>query len=61
MVIFRSILAGILGAILTLFATAYGIQDSYCSLVNTKPMVIIGAGIAVFSYLLGCMNKGEEK
>ena len=61
MVIFRSILAGILGAILTLFATAYGIQDSYCSFVNTKPMVIIGAGIAVFSYLLGCMNKGEEK
>lgn len=51
MVIFR--------AILTLFATAYGIQDSYCGLVNTKPMVIIGAGIAVFSYLLGCMNKGE--
>ena len=59
MVIFRSILAGILGAILTLFATTYGIQDSYCSLVNTKPMVIIGAGIAVFSYLLGCMSKGE--
>ena len=60
MVIFRAFLAGILGAILTLFATAYGIQDSYCSLANTKPMVIIGAGIAVFSYLLGCMNsKGE--
>ena len=61
MVIFRSILASILGAILSLFATAYGIQGSYCGLVNTKPMVIIGAGIAVFSYLLGCMNKGEEK
>ncbi|QXV84441.1 hypothetical protein bas34_0149 [Escherichia phage SelmaRatti] len=60
MVIFRAILAGILGAILTLFATAYGIQDSYCGLVNTKPMVTIGAGIAVFSYLLGCMiSKGE--
>lgn len=59
MIIFRAFLAGILGAILTLFATAYGIQDSYCGLVNTKPMVTIGAGIAVFSYLLGCMSKGE--
>ncbi|ECJ4201718.1 hypothetical protein AGP68_15305 [Salmonella enterica subsp. enterica serovar Derby] len=59
MVIFRAFLAGILGAILTLFATAYGIQD-YCGLVVTKPMVTIGAGIAAFSYLLGCMNsKGE--
>ncbi|UGO55780.1 putative transmembrane protein [Escherichia phage JLBYU43] len=60
MVIFRSILASILGAILSLFVIAFGIQDSYCGLVNTKPMVIIGAGIAVFSYLLGCMtSKGE--
>lgn len=49
MVIFRAILAGILGAILTLFATAYGVHA-----------VIIGAGIAAFSYLLGCMtSKGE--
>lgn len=50
MVIFRSVLASILGAILSLFAIAFGVH-----------VVIIGAGIAVFSYLLGCMNKGEEK
>ena len=60
MVIFRSFLASVLGAILTLFATAFAIQDTYCGLVNTKPMVIIGAAVAAFSYLLGCMtSKGE--
>lgn len=49
MVIFRAILAAILGAILSLFAIAFGVHA-----------VIIGAGIAVFSYLLGCMTgKGE--
>lgn len=49
MVIFRSILASILGAILSLFAIAFGVH-----------VVIIGAGIASFSYLLGCMtSKGE--
>ena len=49
MVIFRAILAGILGAILSLFAIAFDVHA-----------VTIGAGIAVFSYLLGCMNsKGE--
>ncbi|UIS74073.1 hypothetical protein [Escherichia phage EC104] len=48
MVIFRAILAGILGAILSFFAIAFDVHA-----------VIIGAGIAVFSYLLGCMNKGE--
>lgn len=60
MVIFRSFLASVLGAILTLFATAYAIQDAYCSEISTKPMVAIGAVIAAFSYLLGCMSsKGE--
>lgn len=49
MVIFRAFLAGILGAILSLFAIAFDVHA-----------VIIGAGIAAFSYLLGCMNsKGE--
>lgn len=49
MVIFRSILAGILGAILSLFAIAFGVHA-----------VTVGAVIAAFSYLLGCMNsKGE--
>lgn len=49
MIIFRAILAGILGAILSLFAIAFGVHS-----------VIIGAGIAAFSYLLGCMTgKGE--
>lgn len=49
MVIFHSILAGILGAILSLFAIAFDVHA-----------VIIGAGIAAFSYLLGCMtSKGE--
>lgn len=50
MVIFRSILASILGAILSLFAIAFGVHA-----------VIIGAGIAGFSYLLGCMTgKGDK-
>ncbi|QIO01652.1 hypothetical protein HWD28_gp004 [Salmonella phage atrejo] len=49
MVIFRSILASILGAILSLFAIAFGVHA-----------VIIGAVIAAFSYMLGCMtSKGE--
>lgn len=49
MVIFRSILAGILGAILSLSAIAFGVHA-----------VTIGAVIAAFSYLLGCMTgKGE--
>ena len=49
MVIFRSILAGILGAILSLFAIAFGVHA-----------VTVGAVIAAFSYLLGYMtSKGE--
>ncbi|WFG41507.1 hypothetical protein PPPIIDFJ_00169 [Salmonella phage MET_P1_179_112] len=49
MIIFRAILACILGAILSLFAIAFGVHA-----------VIIGAVIAAFSYLLGCMTgKGE--
>ena len=45
MIIFQAILAGILGTILSLFAIAFGVHA-----------VIIGAGIAIFSYLLGCMT-----
>lgn len=46
MIIFRAVLAGILGAILSLFAVAFD-----------APVIAVGGVIAAFSYLLGYLNK----